>query len=139
MEYFRKQQFEVNMNQTLKAALIAIPLTMSLTGCVIVSTDEDTRAEWMNDASEKWQKVQKENKRKIAQLEVGDSYESVRASMGTPEFNEAFSSDNKEYQVLFYRTRHRHSDGETSKDECTPLIFTDGKLSSWGDKAYDKL
>lgn len=139
MEYFKKQQFEVNMNQTLKAALIAIPLTMSLTGCVIVSTDEDTRAEWMESSKEKWQKLQKENKRKIAQLEVGDKYESVRSNMGMPEFNEAFSSDGKDYQVLFYRTRHRHSDGETSKDECTPLIFVNGSLSSWGDKAYDKL
>lgn len=127
------------MNQTLKAALIAIPLSMSLTGCVIVSTDEDTRAEWMEHSKEKWQKVQKENKRKIAQLEVGDSYENVRGTMGTPEFKEAFSSDGKEYQVLFYRTQHMHSDGETTKDECTPLIFSEGKLTSWGDKAYSKL
>ncbi len=127
------------MNQTLKAALIAIPLSMSLTGCVIVSTDEDTRAEWLEDSQEKWQQVQRDNKRKIAQLEVGDKYTNVRSTMGTPEFNEAFSSDGKEYQVLFYRTHHRHSDGETTKDECTPLIFVDGKLSSWGEKAYDKL
>jgi len=128
------------MNQTLKAALIAIPLTMSLTGCVIVSTDEDTRADWMESSSqEKWQKLQKENKRKIAELEVGDSYANVRSTMGTPEFNEAFNSEGKEYKVLFYRTRHKHSDGETTKDECTPLIFKDGKLTSWGDKAYSKL
>lgn len=127
------------MNQTLKAALIAIPLSMSLTGCVIVSTDEDTRAEWMENSQEKWQKVQKENKRKIAQLEVGDKYDSVRSTMGTPEFTEALTEDGKEYQILFYRTRHKHSDGETTKDECTPLIFVDGALLSWGDKAYSKL
>ena len=128
------------MNQALKAALIAISLSMSLTGCVIVSTDEDTRADWFDsDSKATWQKVQKENKRKIAQLEVGDTYSSVRKTMGTPEFNEAYSEDGKKYQVLFYRTRHRHSDGETSKDECTPLIFIDGKLTSWGEKAYYKL
>ncbi len=104
MEYFKKQQFEVNMNQTLKAALIAIPLSMSLTGCVIVSTDEDTRAEWMENSQEKWQKLQKDNKRKIAQLEVGDKYDNVRSTMGTPEFNEAFSEAGK--NIKFYFTAH---------------------------------
>lgn len=128
------------MNQALKAALIAIPLSMSLTGCVIVSTDEDTRADWMESSSqEKWQKLQKDNKRKIANLAVGEAFAEVRNKMGTPEFNEAFSSNGKAYQVLFYRTRHKHSDGETTKDECTPLIFIDGALSSWGEKAYEKL
>ena len=128
------------MNQTLKAALLAIPLSMSLTGCVIVSTDDETRADWFdNDSKSQWQSLQKENKRKITELEIGDSYDSVRKHIGTPEFNEAYTEEGKKYQVLFYRTRHRHSDGETSKDECTPLIFVDGKLTSWGDKAYRKL
>ena len=128
------------MNRTLRATLIAIPLTMSLTGCVIVSTDEDTRGEWMgSDSQSSWQKLQKENKRKIADLEIGDSYTDVRSEMGTPEFNEAYEESGKEYQILFYRTRHKRSDGETNKNECTPLIFVDGKLISWGDKAYNKL
>lgn len=128
------------MNQALKAALIAIPLSISLTGCVIYSSGEDTDAEWLEyDSKAAWQTVQKDNKRKIAQLEVGDDYSSVRKSMGTPEFNESFSEGGKNYQVIFYRTHHRHSDGETSKDECTPLIFIDGKLTSWGEKAYNKL
>ena len=127
------------MNRNLKAALIAIPLTFSLTGCVIVSTDDDTRADWLSDSGSNWKKEQKENKRKIADLEVGDSFKDVRNTLGTPEFNEAFVDGDQSYQVLFYRTRHRHSDGETSKDECTPLIFVDSKLVSWGEKAYTKL
>lgn len=128
------------MNQALKAALIAIPLSMSLTGCVIYSSGEGSNAEWLEyDSKATWQKAQKDNKRKIAQLEVGDVYSSVRKTMGTPDFNESFSEDGKKYQVIFYRTHHRHSDGETSKDECTPLIFVDGKLTSWGEKAYNKL
>lgn len=127
------------MNRNLKAALIAIPLTFSLTGCVIVANDDDTRADWMGDYKSDWKKSQKENKSKIADLEVGTSFASVREEMGTPEFNEAFSEGGKQYQVLFYRTRHKHSDGQTTKNECTPLIFIDGKLTSWGDKAYNKL
>ena len=127
------------MNRNLKAALIAIPLTFSLTGCVIVANDDGARADWLGDNSSGWEKTQKENKRKISELEVGASFASVRSELGTPEFNEAYSENGKAYQVLFYRTRHKHSDGQTTKNECTPLIFIDGKLSSWGDKAYNKL
>ncbi|NVK24416.1 MAG: DUF3192 domain-containing protein [Gammaproteobacteria bacterium] len=127
------------MNRNLKAALFAIPLTFSLTGCVIVANDDDTRADWIGSSSSDWKQEQKENKRKIAELEVGQSFSSVRSEMGTPEFNEAFTQNGKKYQVLFYRTRHKHSDGQTTKSECTPLIFVDGVLNSWGDKAYNKL
>jgi hypothetical protein len=90
-------------------------------------------------SKEQWQALQDENKRKITELAVGDSFDKTRTKMGAPNFTEAFKSDGKAYQILFYRTRHKHSDGTTTKDECTPLIFVDGTLTSWGDKAYDKL
>jgi hypothetical protein len=126
------------MKNALRAALIAIPLTFSLTGCIIVNSDEGARADWI-DSNSSWENVQKQNKRKIANLNVGDDYKSVRSDMGTPDFNEAYSADGKEYQVIFYRTNRTRSDGHTTKDECTPLIFVDGKLMAWGQKAYDKL
>jgi len=126
------------MKQSLKMALVALPLTFSLTGCIIVSTDEGSEADWISNKTS-WQKEQKLNKKKIANLEIGDEYKSVRSNMGTPEFNESYEVDGKKYQVLFYRTNHRHSDGATTKDECTPLIFIDGELASWGHKAYGKL
>ncbi|MBU2884001.1 DUF3192 domain-containing protein [Psychrosphaera sp. B3R10] len=129
------------MNRTFKMALIAIPLTFSLTGCIIVSTDEGREADWIgsSDRTSSWKKEQRINKQKIADLKVGATYSNVRELMGTPEFNEAFKSEGKEVQVIFYRTNHQHSDGETTKDECTPLIFVDGLLTSWGQKAYHKL
>ena len=43
------------------------------------------------------------------------------------------------YEVLFFRTHRTHSDGETTKDECTPLVFRDGVLIGFGDKAYRQL
>lgn len=126
------------MKNSLKTALIALPLSLSLTGCIIVSTDEGASASWM-DSHSGWESVQKQNKQKIAELDVGDQYAAVRSDFGTPDFNEAYNQDGKEYQILFYRTNRRHSDGHTTKDECTPLIFIDGKLTSWGNKAYSKL
>ncbi|GHB76608.1 hypothetical protein GCM10008107_27660 [Psychrosphaera saromensis] len=120
------------MNQTFKTLLIALPLTLSLTGCVVVVGNDD-------DSSTEWKQVQELNKTNITALEVGASLTDIKTKMGTPNINEAFSKNNQQYQVLFYRTRHKHSDGETTKDECTALIFEDGLLTSWGEKAYQKL
>lgn len=128
------------MNRTLKMVLIALPLTFSLTGCIIAVNEDGHEADWVGSYSgESWKKEQRINKQKIANLNVGESYSKVREIMGTPEFNEAFTNEGKQVQVIFYRTNHRHSDGETTKDECTPLIFIDGVLNSWGQKAYQKL
>jgi hypothetical protein len=40
--------------------------------------------------------------------------------------------DGATYQVLYYRTHRTHSDGETTKDETTPLVFKDSALIGWG-------
>ncbi|QTH63988.1 DUF3192 domain-containing protein [Psychrosphaera ytuae] len=125
------------MNNTLKAALLVIPLSFSLTGCIIVNSDEVDPNNW--SSSSDWKKQQRENNEKIATLELGATYESVKSLMGTPDINEAFEDNGKPVQVLFYRTKHRHSDSQTTKDECTPLIFKEGRLVGFGHKAYQKL
>jgi outer membrane protein assembly factor BamE (lipoprotein component of BamABCDE complex) len=134
---------EMTMNQTLnktiKTLILTLPLTFALTGCVVVVGDDEGRG-WNNsNSSSEWKEVQRTNKAKIAQLEVGETISQVKTTFGSADFNEAFTDNDKQYQVLFYRTRHKHSDGETTKDECTPLIFVDGVLQSWGQKAYKKL
>ena len=129
-------------NKSIKKLILALPLTFALTGCVIVADKDnyDGDFDWQSSSSSsEWKQVQKSNKAKIAELEIGTSLTDVKTTMGTPNINEAFTENNKQYQVLFYRTRHKHSDGETTKDECTPLIFVDGTLQSWGQKAYKKL
>lgn len=126
------------MKQFFKAALVVLPMTFAMTGCVVVAGGDGEHKSWTSSDSE-WKKVQKDNKAKIAKLNIGDSYQMVRDEMGIPAFNEAFEDQGKQVNVLFYRTRHRHSDGDTTKDECTPLIFVDGVLTSWGQKAYEKL
>ncbi len=128
------------MNNTLKLVLIAVPLTLYMTGCVIVAGDDDHN-DWnsSNSKESNWKKEQRINNDNIADLKLGQSLEKVRAIMGTPRFNEAFKTDDESVQVLFYRTQHLHSDGETTKDECTPLIFKDGVLVGFGSKAYNRL
>lgn len=128
---------ELHMNSTLKAALIVLPLTLSLSGCLIINSDEVDPNNW--SSSSDWQKTQRINKEHIATLDLGVSYDKVKELMGVPDINEAYEEQGKTIQVLFYRTKHKHSDSQTTKDECTPLIFEEGVLVGFGHKAYSKL
>lgn len=62
--------------------------------------------------------------------------------MGNADFSEAYIQNgdvNKEVIVLFYRTQHTHSDGKTTKDECTPIVISNNALVGWGETAYSKI
>ena len=107
--------------------LIAVPIVLlSLSGCVIVGGDHG----W---GSGDWQEEERENRRVISTLEIGMEHGEVVSRLGTPSFSEAYSREGEEYRVLFFRTQHRHSDGETSRDETTPLVFRNDTLIGWGD------
>ncbi len=56
--------------------------------------------------------------------------------LGAPDLTEAKKVNEKSYQVMFYRTQHKHSDGITTQDECTALLFKDGILIGIGESAY---
>ena len=101
-------------------------LAFSLSGCIVVGGGD-----WHND-NDHWQERQRENKRIISQLEIKDSRQSILEQLGAPDFSEAFSKGNDNYRILFYRTQRQHSDGETSRDETTPLVFKNDKLIGWG-------
>jgi hypothetical protein len=36
--------------------------------------------------------------------------------------------------ILYYRTEDRSTTATTVKDECTPFVFINGKLTGWGDR-----
>jgi len=101
-------------------------LMFSLSGCIVVGGGD-----W-DDHDSDWQERQRDNQRVINQLEINDSRQSILEQLGAPDFSEAFSKDGEDYRVLFYRTQHEHSDGETSKDETTPLVFKNNLLVGWG-------
>lgn len=110
--------------------LVVLPLIASLSGCVIAFGDTGG----MNSSKEETRNLQK-----INSLSLGGNYNEIRDEMGTPTFSEAFTAGNAEIRVLFYRTQHQHSDGETTRDETTPLVFKDGKLLGYGQKIYDSI
>ena len=122
------------MKKSLIALIVAAPLTMGLTGCV-VSVGGDDDGHYSYDLNDR----EYENRKKIASLQVNRSFADVQSLLGVADFNEVYQKENENVQVLYYRTNRKHKDGMTTKDECTPLIFKNGLLVSWGEKAYAML
>ncbi|MDV6315394.1 DUF3192 domain-containing protein [Idiomarina sp. HP20-50] len=83
-----------------------------------------------------WQERETYNARQIGQLDLGMSKDSVIRILGSPDITEAKVSPKGNMQVLFYRTHHMTSDGITTKDECTPLVFRNNELIAWGNDSY---
>ncbi|WP_448213280.1 DUF3192 domain-containing protein [Colwellia sp. MEBiC06753] len=119
------------MKKSLIVLLAALPLTLSLTGCVISVGGDEDRGYSFDHEDRAY-----ENRKKIAVLQLNSSFADVQHTLGVADFNEVYQKDDENIQVLYYRTNRKHKDGLTTKDECTPLIFKNGMLVSWGEKAY---
>lgn len=111
--------------------LLTLASLLMLGGCVIAVNTDD----W--EHSDGWKARQDDNERTINRLEIGDSKTDIRDELGKPDFNESFLREGQTYTVLYYRTRHVASDGETTKDETTPLVFVDDELVGWGESAIN--
>ena len=105
---------------------LAAGIALSLSGCIVVGGDHD---DWSNND---WKHEQRENREIISELELKMPRSHILDRLGAPEFSEAFNDGKDDYRILFYRTQHRHSDGETTKDETTPLVFKNDRLVGWG-------
>ena len=102
---------------------LASLLMVSLSGCVIAIGDDD----YNNDGQHSnWESREKNNRAHIQNMVIGSSYLDITNKMGIADFNEVISGNANNYQVLYYRTQRQDSDGVTTKDECTPLVFSNG-------------
>jgi hypothetical protein len=106
-------------------------LSTAATGCVYIDGEHVSHS--------KWREEQRDNREAIARLEIGATRADVVTELGAPAISEAFDRDGEEVRVLFYRTQHRHSDGDTTRDETTPLVFENDRLIGWGDSVYADL
>lgn len=104
-------------------------------GCVFVVGDGDVVHDVRNSALEQ----QRRNRVAVPKLELGTSIDAVRDELGEPHFAEAFTGDDGEYRVLFYRTHRVEADGDTTRDETTPVVFRDGAIVGIGDDFYERL
>tara|TARA_Y100000034_G_scaffold133296_1_gene198379 strand:+ start:417 stop:860 length:444 start_codon:yes stop_codon:yes gene_type:complete len=92
-----------------------------------------------NPANMKWEDREAFNRQYIAKLKLDEfTFEQALESLGSPDITEAKKVDGTNYQVMFYRTQHVKSDGITTQEECTPLLFTDGQLTAIGNIAYEQ-
>jgi hypothetical protein len=65
-------------------------------------------------------------------------FEKAIKELGSPDITEAKKIDGNNFQVMFYRTQHIKSDGFTTQDECTALLFKNGSLIAIGKTAYQE-
>jgi hypothetical protein len=119
------------VNHLIRLGLVAL-LSLAATGCVYVNGEN---VGWDDD----WQKEQRINRNEISKLEIGTTRGAVIERLGTPTDSEAFTHEGEEVRVLFYRTQRKHSDGETTRDETTPLVFKNDLLIGWGNQVYADL
>ena len=112
---------------------VAAFLAVFMSGCIVVGD----RDHWHDDND--WRAHQKENREIISTFDIGTSRSQVLTQLGAPDFSEAFQHSDDDYRVLFYRTQHRHSDGDTTIDETTPLVFKNDRLIGWGEDSLIKV
>lgn len=86
-----------------------------------------------------WEDREDYNRQFITKLELEKfDFNSAIEQLGSPDITEAKIVNEKSYQVSFYRTKHVKSDGITTQDECTALLFTNGILTAIGNTAYQQ-
>jgi len=116
------------MKKTIIALLIAAPLAMTLSGCVVKINDDGVDHGFMNDSEDRTYK----NRKKISKVQLGSSFMDMQEKLGVADFSETYTDGESTVRVLYYRTQRKHKDGLTTKDECTFLQFIDGKLVETG-------
>ena len=81
----------------------------------------------------KWEDREAYNKQFIGKLQLDQfTFEQAIEQLGSPDITEAKKVLDDKFQVMFYRTQHIKSDGITTQDECTFLLFINGTLKEIG-------
>jgi len=81
----------------------------------------------------KWNDRETYNRQFIAKLKLEEfTFEQALEQLGSPDITEAIKVTNDNFQVMFYRTQHVKSDGITTQNECTFLLFVNGVLKEIG-------
>ncbi|MCL1146010.1 DUF3192 domain-containing protein [Shewanella sp. 10N.261.52.F9] len=118
------------MKSKLPVIIISIFVTYVAFVAVIMATYDPSPDEM------DWEDRQAYNLAQMSEVTLGQSIEEIKSLFGKADFSEAKLSQESQLQVLFYRTHHKESDGETTKEECTPMLFKQGKLIAWGEDTY---
>ncbi|WP_105169572.1 DUF3192 domain-containing protein [Pseudoalteromonas sp. T1lg23B] len=90
-----------------------------------------------------WQDREAFNNRYINKLKPDQdiNINDVLETLGSPDLTYVKKQPEKMLQIVYYRTQLVKPDGITTQDECTGLLFENGKLILWGPAAsvaYEK-
>ena len=81
----------------------------------------------------KWNDREEYNRQFITKIQLNQfTFEHALETLGSPDITEAKQIKDDRFQVMFYRTQHVKSDGITTQDECTFLLFINGALKEIG-------
>lgn len=90
-------------------------------------------------ANMQWEDREAYNRQFINKLKLGEfTVDQAHEKLGSPDISEAKKSKDNHYQVLFYRTQHVKSDGITTQNECTYLLFVDNYLVEYAKAEHYK-
>lgn len=92
-----------------------------------------------NPSNMQWEEREDYNRHFISKVQLNKfNFEDALEELGSPDITEAKRVNNDNYQVMFYRTHHVKSDGITTQEECTALLFKNNILMSTGKTAYEQ-
>ena len=119
-----------------KKIVVRILIALAIYGvfvALVVNFYDDSPADMQWDDRESY------NRQYIGKLTLDKfNFEQAIEELGGPDITEAKKVDKNNYQVMFYRTQHVKSDGFTTQDECTALLFKNGSLIAIGETAYEQ-
>ena len=77
----------------------------------------------------------KKNNENLINLKIGMTTEDVIAQMRVPVASESYeSAGGDRITILYYKTEEKETAKMSIKEECTPVVFVDGRLEGWGDR-----
>jgi hypothetical protein len=83
-----------------------------------------------------WEDREEFNRQYVTKVQLDQlTFEKIIKDLGSPDITEAKKHQSDYMQLMFYRTQHVKSDGITTQDECTPLLFKNGVLVAIGESA----
>jgi hypothetical protein len=75
------------------------------------------------------------NNENMMSLKLSMTQDEVVKAMGIPAASESYEAVGGErVSILYYRTGEKLTAATSIKDECTPVVFINGKLIGWGDR-----
>lgn len=112
---------------------LAIPLYPLITWLVLTYYQDDP-------SKMIWTDREAYNHKYISQLDpkIGLTQQQLIEKLGGPDITEAEMIGKTTYQLMYYRTKRDISDGITTKQECTALLFKNQQLIALADQAVQQ-